>query len=331
MTGGRGESSTGTTSDVGAIAPGAGLVTWITRGVAAVGVLVVLWVLVTAWPVVVHGHPLYAVLLAITLAVAGGVGLSTLRPERGRARRWWLRVPVIVLSVAAVGVVAWLKPFVAVEPALAAMQSDAVVSVAEYPTQIVLSPTGSSSTTAVFFQPGARVDARAYAAILRPLAEAGHIVVIPKQPIGIAFLSTMAFESAQSAYPDVTSWIVGGHSLGGTVAAIDADDHDSDASAPVVGLLLYASYPATDMSGTLTASVLSISGSEDGLATPAKIDAAKPDLPKDATYTVIEGAVHAFFGDYGPQPGDGTPTITHDDARTQISRASVTWVGDLSR
>ena len=308
-----------------------GALTWLTRVVAAAGVLVVLWVLLTAWPVVVHGHPLYAVLLGVTLALSIYVGLSTRRPERGRARRWWLRVPLILVSVVAVGVVAWLKPFTAVEPALAAMQSDAKVNVAEYPTQIVLTPSGSLSTTAVFFQPGARVDARAYAAILRPLAEAGHIVVIPKQPIGIAFLATTAFESAQSAYPDVTSWVVGGHSLGGTVAAIDADDHDGDATSPVVGLLLYASYPASDMSGTLTASVLSISGSEDGLATPAKIDAAKPDLPQATTYTVIQGAVHAFFGDYGPQPGDGTPTISHDRARSEISQASVTWVTTLSR
>ena len=40
----------------------------------------------------------------------------------------------------------------------------------------------------------------------------------------------------------------------------------------------------------------------------------------------IEGAVHAFFGDYGPQPGDGEPTISHDEARTQISNASVEFV-----
>ena len=315
----------------GGVSTSLGVLTWVTRAVAVAGVLVVVWVRITAWPAVAHGHPLYLVLLAVTLVVSITVGYSTRYPERGRARRRWLRVALILLSVVAIGVVAWLKPFVAVEPALAAMESDAKVSVAEYPTQIVLTPTSTPSTTAVFFQPGARVDARAYAAILRPLAESGHIVVIPKQPIGIAFLATTAFESAQSAYPAVTRWIVGGHSLGGTVAAIDADDHDGDATAPVVGLLLYASYPATDMSGTLTASVLSISGSEDGLATPAKIDAAKPDLPKDASYLVVAGAVHAFFGDYGPQPGDGTPTISHDRARTEISQASVTWVGTLSR
>jgi dienelactone hydrolase len=195
----------------------------------------------------------------------------------------------------------------------------------------VLSPTGTPSTTAVFFQPGARVDARAYAAVLRPLAEAGHVVVIPKQPLGIAFLAISAFGSAQSAYPAVTGWVVGGHSLGGTVAAIDADAHDADATAPVIGLLLYASYPASDMSTTLTAAALSISGSEDGLATPAKIDAARPDLPKGTTFIVIDGGVHAFFGDYGPQPGDGAPTISHDDARRQIAAASIAWVDNLGR
>jgi len=309
----------------------AGVLTWITRAVAVAGIAVVLWVRITAWPAVWHGHPLYLVLLAITMTVSIIVGYSTRHPERGRARRWWLRVPLILLSVVAIGVLAWLKPFVAVEPALVAMQSDTKVSVAEYPTQIVLTPKATPSTTAVFFQPGARVDARAYAAILRPLAEAGHIVVIPKQPLGIAFLATTAFESAQSAYPAVTRWVVGGHSLGGTVAAMDADDHDGDATAPVVGLLLYASYPATDISGTLTAKVLSISGSLDGLATPAKIDAAKPDLPKDTSYLVISGAVHSYFGDYGPQPGDGFPTISHDQARDEISQASVTWIAPLSR
>jgi pimeloyl-ACP methyl ester carboxylesterase len=56
---------------------------------------------------------------------------------------------------------------------------------------------------------------RAYAAVLRPLADAGYTVVIPKQPLGIAFLATGAFESTRDAHPDIDSWVVGGHSLGG--------------------------------------------------------------------------------------------------------------------
>ena len=307
------------------------VLTWVVRVVCVLALAVVAWVLVTAWQVVVHGHPAYAVLLGLTAVVA--VLLLVRAWRRPREPRGWRRVVRVLLVVASIGwiaVLAWLKPFVAVEPALAAMNSDAAVTVVEYPTQIVMMPTGRVDATGVFFQPGARVDARAYAAVLRPLAAAGHVVVITKQPLGIGFLATTAFGGVQTAYPAVSRWIVGGHSLGGTVACIDANSHDGDATDPVVGLLLYASYPATDMSSTLTAKVLSISGSNDGLATPAKIDAAKPLLPASTTYTVIEGAVHAFFGDYGPQPGDGVPTITHDDARRQISAASVSFAATIT-
>ncbi len=301
--------------------------TWVVRAVCVLALLVVAWVLVKAWPVVVHGHPAYAIALGTAVTLALLVGVRAWRdPKQPTGWRAWWRGALVVLSLVGVGALWWLTPFVAVEPALAAMESDDVVTVDEYPTQIVMTPRGSVSATSVFFQPGARVDARAYAAVLRPLAVAGQRVVISKQPFGIAFFNTTAFSSVQAAYPDVTDWTVGGHSLGGTVACIDADAHDSDAAHPVRGLLLYASYPATDMSTSLTASVLSISGSDDGLATPAKVDAAKPLLPRDTEYRVIEGAVHAYFGDYGPQPGDGTPTISHDDARDQISSLSVQFV-----
>ena len=35
---------------------------------------------------------------------------------------------------------------------------------------------------------------------------------------------------------------------------------------------------------------------------------------------VIEGAIHAFFGDYGEQPGDGVATIDRGEAQTQIAQ-----------
>jgi len=181
------------------------------------------------------------------------------------------------------------------------------------------------------FQPGAKVEARAYAAVLRPLAEAGVLVVVPQQPVGIGFLAMGAFEAARTAHPEITRWVVGGHSLGGTVAAMDAEAHADDVDAPVMGLMLWASYPASDLSSTLSAAVLSLSGSEDGLATPATIEASRADLPAGTTFTVVGGVSHASFGDYGPQPGDGTPTIGADDARAQISGASVAFLAALAR
>ncbi len=94
----------------------------------------------------------------------------------------------------------------------------------------------------------------------------------------------------------------------------------------MVGLFLYASYPAGDVSGSLGAEVLSLSGSRDGLATPDDIAASVATLPAEATFVTLEGAIHSHFGDYGPQPGDGTPTISHDEARTEISSATVRFV-----
>ena len=110
------------------------------------------------------------------------------------------------------------------------------------------------------------------------------------------------------------------------MAAMTAEAHDADVTSPVRGLLLYASYPATDMRSTLTAGVLSVSGTNDGLATPAKIDASKLTLPAASVFVPIQGAVHSYFGDYGEQPGDGTPTISHAQARQEISGVTRDWL-----
>ncbi|MDE0546633.1 alpha/beta hydrolase [Microbacterium sp. C7(2022)] len=312
---------------------------WITASLGALAIVVVAWACLTSWGGVVHGHPAYAVLLGVT-AVGGvaAIWLSLRRRKRARRSGAWRvtgRIALIALGLAWIAVTAWLRPYSAIEPALPAMQSDGVATVTETGTQIVIEPTGGADATAVFFQPGALVDPRAYAAVLRPLAEAGHRVVITKQPFGIAFFALGAFDATRTQYGDVNGWVIGGHSLGGTVAAIQADGADGNGggsdtdAAPAVGLLFFASYPAGDISDTLVVPVESISGSRDGLATPEKIDASRADLPADTNFTVIEGGSHAQFGDYGPQVGDNEPEISDDDARGQISAASVAFVDAL--
>jgi len=301
-------------------------VVWVSRVVAVAALGAVAWACLTAWPVVVHGHPAYAVMLGLTVVVAV---ISLARSaRRDRPSRPVRRIVLAVLGLAWITGVVWLRPFPAVEPALAAMSSDSAVTVTEHLTDITMTPTGPRSDVAVFFQPGARVDPRAYAAVLRPLAASGHLVVIVKQPLGIGFLALPSFGSIRDAHPEVARWAIGGHSLGGTVAAINAGDVLD--SGHLAGLFFYASYPSNDISGWSTTPLLSVSASLDGLATPAKIDAAKPDLPPSTKYVVVEGAVHASFGDYGPQPGDGTPTIPADDARSQIQAATSAWLDTLT-
>ena len=69
--------------------------------------------------------------------------------------------------------------------------------------------------TGLIFVPGARVDARAYAHILRPLAEAGYLVAVLKEPFGFALIQPDHAETVIDLHPEIAYWAIGGHSLGG--------------------------------------------------------------------------------------------------------------------
>jgi dienelactone hydrolase len=285
--------------------------------IAAIGALaVVAWVFVTNAGPILAGHPSYLVLYGWVAAV----GIGTI------AFAWWKREAdsklwreivwaIVVVGVAIVGF--WLNPFGATELGLSAMDGLETVTVTQSSNRIVLEPTSGDPTVGLVFYPGARVDARAYARILTPIAEAGARVVIVKEPLGIAFFATSAASSIIEDEPDIERWIVGGHSLGGVVAAAAADD-----GPPIEGLLLYASYPASDISGA-SVDVSSIYGTDDAIAPPSKVEASASDLPSDATFVPVDGGIHSFFGNYGFQRGDGDPGVSREEAQTEIVAASL--------
>jgi pimeloyl-ACP methyl ester carboxylesterase len=95
------------------------------------------------------------------------------------------------------------------------------------------------------------------------------------------------------------------------------------------GLLLLASYPASRLErGDLR--VTSVSGDLDRLVTPADVAKSKANLPADTSFVVIPGASHASFGAYGPQPGDGTPTIDPVVAQEQVAAAAVALLAAIT-
>ncbi|MGN6406806.1 MAG: alpha/beta hydrolase [Curtobacterium sp.] len=185
---------------------------------------------------------------------------------------------------------------------------------------VVMTPTGTANGVGIVFIPGAKVDPYAYMATFRQVVARGTTVVITKPTLHLAFFDTRPLSTFESHAPDVRSWAAGGHSLGGVRACQLGKDAD--------GLLLLGSYCANDISRSYI-QVLSVSGSRDGLSTPAKVAAARHLLPSTATMTEIDGANHAAFGAYGDQPGDRTATISPADARSQITAAVERWVSAL--
>ncbi|PZF57460.1 alpha/beta hydrolase [Curtobacterium sp. MCSS17_008] len=194
------------------------------------------------------------------------------------------------------------------------------VAVRDAVDSVVMTPTGTADGEGIVFIPGAKVDPYAYLATFRQVVASGTTVVITKPTLNLAFFDTRPLSTFEGHAPQVTTWAVGGHSLGGVRACQLAQDAD--------GLLLLGSYCADDIARS-SIRVLSVSGSRDGLSTPEKVAAARHLLPSTATVTEVEGANHADFGAYGDQPGDRTATIPREDARAQISAAIEDWVRTL--
>jgi len=164
------------------------------------------------------------------------------------------------------------------------------------------------------FYPGAYVDPQSYAPAAREIAKAGYLVVIVKMAGDLAIQNNNYKRASDviAAHPEITQWAIGGHSLGGVCASWYVKDFPDK----MKGVVHWASYgtdafPIQDKD----VDVIVISGSKDGLATPAKIEAGKPYLPADTTYVVIEGGNHTNFGYYDTspdavQPGDNPADIT---------------------
>jgi hypothetical protein len=45
---------------------------------------------------------------------------------------------------------------------------------------------------------------------------------------------------------------------------------------------------------------------------------------------VIDGGTHAFFGDYGPQPGDGVPGVSREEAQAQTVEATKAFLAQVA-
>lgn len=304
---------------------------WWPIGLGAAIALVVVWAFATAWVGIWGSSPAYLITLVLSLVIA--IGLVTWAlvvgappPQRSSWKVWSARAGLLIAGVVLLGLLVYLKPLSADQIALDALDDGDGVTVDVSRSSIRLTPTDDAQGAGLAFYPGAKVDPRAYAHVLRPVAEAGFPVVIFKQPYNLAILDSNA-ANAVIGDPDDTidQWAVGGHSLGGAMASRYAENDRDE----LVGLLLYAAYPVNDMSQRDGLAVMSIYGTNDGLATVAKVDERRPDLPASTEYVAIDGGIHSFFGDYGLQNGDGAPAMTRVDAQRQIADASIRFLDAL--
>ena len=240
--------------------------------------------------------------------------------------RWWwalLSLPVILI----VGFMVWAyTPPAPMPEALAVMQSDARVKV-EASSTVTFTPADGQPTTGLIFYPGGRVDPRAYAPAAHAIAEMGYFVAIVPMPLNLAFFAPDSALGVIEQNPSIQHWVIGGHSLGGAMAARFASTHPN----AVGGLALWAAYP--DSGDDLSESdlqVVSIYGTRDGLVTADKIGDSRRLLPRSTRWVAIEGGNHAQFGWYGSQSGDNDATIDRLEQQAQTIRAVLRLLESVS-
>ena len=195
--------------------------------------------------------------------------------------------------------------------------SDVVVSNTDY---LVFLPKTSNQGVGFIFYPGGRVDFRSYAPLAHRIAAEGYPVVIVSMPLNLAVFGVNKANDVINSYSQISCWAVGGHSLGGTMAAQFVYENPSK----VAGLILLAAYPASGVNlSNYDLLVTTIHGSNDGLVSNDQIENSLNLLPASTTFVEIVGGNHAQFGWYGDQSGDNPATITREEQQNQTFNATI--------
>lgn len=176
------------------------------------------------------------------------------------------------------------------------------------------------------FYPGGLVDPRSYAPSAHAIANEGYLTVIVKMVDDLAIRSYTRADKIISDYIGIKTWIIGGHSLGGSMACAYAKEFTDK----VQGVILWASFPSeTFRIDDKDLKAISIYGTKDGGV--EDIEASGEDLPPDTQFVPIEGGNHTQFGwyDTSPEPvqeGDNPADITREEQQSIIIQNTVDFL-----
>ncbi len=227
---------------------------------------------------------------------------------------------IALLLVAGIGTFLWyVQPQPLLPEATAALSSSPDASFQQDPDgRLTYTPTAMEPTTGLILYTGGKVPPPAYAPAARAIAEAGYLVVLVPAPFGFAILDVNAAQAVIDDHPQITSWSVGGHSLGGAAAAIFIDGHPGE----VDGLVLWASFSSAELAGDGVIVSSSYGTLDAGVATfTSAANVAR--LGPAVVFTVIDGGNHEQMGWYTGQPDDPPATISREAQQERIIAATV--------
>lgn len=239
-----------------------------------------------------------------------------------KKRFLWIVIPAAILALLLSASLIYLESYYhADDDAISAFSADRTVAERTIDGNRVFDPGGAR--IGLIFYPGGKVEQEAYVPLMREISANGVLCVLCRMPFRLAVLDMHAADGVREAFPEIESWYIGGHSLGGAVASIEAKAHPG----VYAGMILLASFSDRDLTQE-SLRVLSVYGSEDGVLNREAYEQAKSLLPDDVTETVIDGGCHAGFGMYGAQDGDGKPRITNEEQIRITAGMILNWLNN---
>lgn len=240
-------------------------------------------------------------------------------------KRLILLVITILVIIGVIGFISYVSDYYhADNTAITALQSSNEYNVLNTTDSVTFTPTSNKSNTGIIIYPGGKVQAESYAVIASKLAQEGYTTIIVKMPFNLAFFGSDNADEVITNHPEITEWVMVGHSLGGVFAS----DYAVKNQDKIRGVIYLASYPSTNASNA-TFKAISIRGSLDGLTKNEDVVQNFDKFPANTTFITIEGGNHFNFGDYGMQAGDNNSTITREDQQSQTIKYIVEFIKDL--
>lgn len=244
------------------------------------------------------------------------------KPRRSRRRTLGVGC-LFLVGVAIVVLIGWFAWYVQPQPLLPEATA-ALVSTPEVAFEqgadgrLTYTPTGVQPTTGLILYPGGKVPPAAYAPAAQAIAAEGYLVSIVPVPFNLAVFGIDAATAVIDDHPEITSWSVGGHSLGGSMAAQYIAGHPG----AIDGLVLWASYSAADLSDAgilVSSSYGTLDNGVSSFTNPSNVEKLGPAL----VFTVIDGGNHEQMGWYTGQPNDPPATISREAQQDRIVEATV--------
>ena len=198
------------------------------------------------------------------------------------------------------------------------LRTDEYASVTSSQTGLLFDGPGAEDL--LIFYPGAKVQETAYAPLMRQIAEEGMDVFLVRMPARLAFFGSNKADEALQETADYANVYIGGHSLGGAMAANYAAEHAESLD----GVILLAAYSTKPLPDSLP--VLSVYGTEDGVLNRNNYEKNLANVP-NLQECVIEGGNHAQFGSYGEQRGDGEASIDPGMQWNETAEAILEFAG----